>query len=120
MIPNSIDDAGETFPGGTISGDVCWRVASDDVGSLVMIMEESFTLDDARAIFNLEPPWPEGQQKVKSFPEILVYSGCAQLAVDSCGEVEKCRHEPPDDTFLDVTSRDYGYLQTAITLKQSP
>ena len=34
MIPGSIDDAGETFPGGTISGNVCWRVASDDVGSL--------------------------------------------------------------------------------------
>jgi len=51
VIPNSIDDAGETFPGGTISGDVCWRVASDDVGSLVMIMEESFTFDDATGDF---------------------------------------------------------------------
>ena len=53
VVPDPIDDAGEAFPGGTISGNVCWRVASADVGSLVMIMEESFTFDETRVIFRL-------------------------------------------------------------------
>lgn len=55
VIPDAIDDSGETFPGGTIMGNVCWRVSADDVGSLVMIAEESFTLDNERLFFSLTP-----------------------------------------------------------------
>jgi hypothetical protein len=67
-----------------------------------------------------KPPGGEVLLSAKTSPEILVYSGCAQLAVDSCGEVEKCWHEPPVGTFLETTSSDYSYLQTAIALKQGP
>lgn len=55
VIPDPIDDAGETFPGGSISGNVCWSVWSEDVGSLVMIAEETFTFDDTRVLFSLTP-----------------------------------------------------------------
>ncbi|HEX7099466.1 MAG TPA: hypothetical protein VF377_09490 [Acidimicrobiia bacterium] len=55
VIPDPIDEAGETFPGGSISGNVCWNVWSEDVGSLVMIAEESFTFDENRVFFSLTP-----------------------------------------------------------------
>lgn len=53
VIPGDIDDAGETFPGGTITGNICWSVGSEDVASLVMIAEESFTFDETRVFFAL-------------------------------------------------------------------
>ena len=53
VIPDDIDDSGETFPGGTITGNVCWSIQSTDAASLVMIVEESFNFDDIRAFFAL-------------------------------------------------------------------
>ncbi len=54
VIPDNIDDSGETFPGGTITGNVCWSIQSTDAASLVMIVEESFSFgDDTRAFFAL-------------------------------------------------------------------
>ena len=54
VIPDDINDSGETFPGGTITGNVCWSIQSTDAASLVMIVEESFNFeDDARAFFAL-------------------------------------------------------------------
>jgi len=53
VIPDDINDAGETFPGGAVSGNVCWRIRSDDAASLVMIAEESFTLEGTRVFFSL-------------------------------------------------------------------
>ena len=54
VIPDDIDDSGETFPGGTITGNVCWSIQSTDAASLVMIVEESFNFDDdTRAFFAL-------------------------------------------------------------------
>ncbi|MCZ7533807.1 MAG: DUF4352 domain-containing protein [Acidimicrobiia bacterium] len=55
VIADSLFDAGETFPGGTITGNVCWKVRSDDVGSLVMIARESFSLSDDRVYLSLTP-----------------------------------------------------------------
>src|SRR5690606_25256535 len=56
VVPDSLIDAGETFPGGTIEGNVCWKVHSDDLGSLVMIAEESFVVEETRTYFSLTPP----------------------------------------------------------------
>lgn len=53
VIPDSLDDSSETFPGGTIAGNVCWKVKSDDVDSLVMIAEQAFSFDDTRVYFSL-------------------------------------------------------------------
>lgn len=53
VIPDSIDDAGETFPGGVIMGNVCWSVTAEDAAALVMLLEESFSFDDVRAVFSL-------------------------------------------------------------------
>jgi hypothetical protein len=53
VIPDSIDNAGETFPGGTITGNTCWRIDRSDARSLVMIAEESFSLEGSRVFFEL-------------------------------------------------------------------
>jgi DNA helicase-2/ATP-dependent DNA helicase PcrA len=53
VIPDDINDAGETFPGGTICGNVCWSVGAGDVASLAMIAEESFTFEETRVFFAL-------------------------------------------------------------------
>ena len=55
VIPDDIDDSGETFPGGTITGNVCWSIQSTDAASLVMIVEESANFDDTRAFLSLDP-----------------------------------------------------------------
>lgn len=46
VIPNSINDAGETFPGGVITGNVCWAVTASDAASLTMLAQSSFSFDD--------------------------------------------------------------------------
>ncbi len=53
VIPDDINDSGETFPGGTITGNICWNIQSTDAASLVMIVEELFNFDDTRAFFAL-------------------------------------------------------------------
>jgi hypothetical protein len=55
VIPGDINDTGETFPGGTVSGNVCWSIQTTDADSLVMIAEESFTFDETRAFLSLDP-----------------------------------------------------------------
>ena len=55
VIPDAIDDTGETFPGGSVSGNVCWSVSSDDAAGLVMIVEETFTMEDTRSFLSLDP-----------------------------------------------------------------
>ena len=54
-IPDALSDKGETFPGGTITGNECWRIAAADADSLVMIAEESFAFDEPRVLFSLTP-----------------------------------------------------------------
>ncbi len=52
VIPDSIDEAGETFPGGTITGNTCWRIDRSDARSLVMIAEESFSFEGSRVFLS--------------------------------------------------------------------
>lgn len=44
-IPDSIDESGEAFEGGQISGNTCWSVESEEVDSLVMFIEDSMAFD---------------------------------------------------------------------------
>lgn len=54
VIPNSINDAGETFPGGTVTGNVCWAINVSDAPSLTMLAEGSFSFgNDARRALSL-------------------------------------------------------------------
>jgi hypothetical protein len=54
VIPNEISNAGETFPGGTITGNVCWSIESGDAASLTMLADASFSFDsDSRVAFSL-------------------------------------------------------------------
>ena len=46
LIPDAISDEGETFPGGTVSGNECWSIEAGDADSLVLIIESSFAFDD--------------------------------------------------------------------------
>lgn len=54
-IPNAIDDKGETFPGGTLEGNECWRVSAEEAESLVLSIESSFTFDGERHFLSLDP-----------------------------------------------------------------
>ncbi len=53
VIPDDIDYAGEVFPGGTISGNVCWQVAESDLSGLVLIVEDAFSFDGIRVFYRL-------------------------------------------------------------------
>ena len=53
VIPDDIDDAGETFVGGTLEGNVCWEVDSDQMDTLVVFMEPTFAFDDQRWWFEV-------------------------------------------------------------------
>jgi hypothetical protein len=52
VIPNELDDP-EVFPGGVISGNVCWQVRSTDADSLIMF-EDSFLSSSERIYMALE------------------------------------------------------------------
>jgi hypothetical protein len=50
VVPNDIDGAGETFPGGTIAGNVCWAIDVADAGTLAMIAEPTFSFEDSQRV----------------------------------------------------------------------
>ncbi len=54
VIPDSLDDTGETFPGGSVSGNVCVSVESDQVEGATIRIEESLSFDDTRAFYALD------------------------------------------------------------------
>ena len=54
VIPNSLDDTGETFPGGSVSGNVCVSAESDQVEGGTIRIEETFSFDDTRAFYALD------------------------------------------------------------------
>ena len=53
VIPDSLDNTGETYPGGNVSGNVCVSVASDQVDGATIRIEETFSFDDTRAFYAL-------------------------------------------------------------------
>ena len=55
VIPDELDSYTELFTGGQIEGNECWQVASQDVESLVMIVDLG-RFGEARAWFSLQEP----------------------------------------------------------------
>jgi hypothetical protein len=56
VLPDDVDRAGEAFPGGTISGNVCWSIDAADAGTMTMLVEPSFSFDDdVRRFFSMDP-----------------------------------------------------------------
>lgn len=54
VIPSGGMNVGDVFPGGTVTFNVCWQIASDDADSLVMYVDPLFSFDDSeRAWFSL-------------------------------------------------------------------
>jgi hypothetical protein len=54
LIPDPLDDTGETFPGGEISGNVCISVAADQLVGATIRVEELMSFDDTRAFYALD------------------------------------------------------------------
>ena len=54
VIPDSLNDTGETFPGGSVSGNVCFSAASDQIEGGTLRIEELFSFDDTRAFYALD------------------------------------------------------------------
>lgn len=53
VIPDSLQDTGETFPGGEVSGNVCVSVESDQIDGATIRVDDSFSMEDSRAFFAL-------------------------------------------------------------------
>ena len=53
VIPDELDTFSEVFQGGTEVGNLCWQVLTEDVGSLVLIVDNAFSFDDDRAYLAL-------------------------------------------------------------------
>ena len=54
VIPNSLDDTGETYPGGNVSGNVCVSAESSQVEGATIRIEEALSFDDTRAFYALD------------------------------------------------------------------
>lgn len=52
-LPDELDDSAEVFEGGTVSGNICFSVAEEDAGSLVLYAEDFFSFDGVREWFAL-------------------------------------------------------------------
>ena len=53
VIPDDLPDP-ELFTNGTVEGNVCWKVADDDVDSLQMFLDSGFLSDTPRTWFALQ------------------------------------------------------------------
>lgn len=53
VIPNPLDETGETYSGGDVSGNVCVSAPSDQLDGGSIRVEDSFSLDDTRAFYSL-------------------------------------------------------------------
>ena len=45
VVPGEIEVFSEVFPGGTVAGNLCWSVRSEDAGGLVLYAQQAVTLD---------------------------------------------------------------------------
>jgi hypothetical protein len=53
VIPDALDERGETFPGGSVEGNVCVSAASDQLEGGTILVEETFSFEDTRAFYAL-------------------------------------------------------------------
>jgi hypothetical protein len=51
VIPSDISDSGEAFPGGVVSGNVCWSVTPEDAAALQMVLTPTASFDDEDRTF---------------------------------------------------------------------
>lgn len=55
VVPNDLLSVEEVFPGGTVKGNACWSVPVEDISSIVMFAEPTFSFDNERQFFALAP-----------------------------------------------------------------
>lgn len=53
VIPDPLDETGETFPGGDVSGNVCISAESDQLDGGTIRIEEAMSFEDTRAFYGL-------------------------------------------------------------------
>jgi hypothetical protein len=51
VIPDAFDEKGETFPGGSVEGNVCLSVPGDQVDGATILVEDTFSFEDTRVFF---------------------------------------------------------------------
>ena len=51
VFPDPISESGEAFPNGTVSGNECWSVATVEVDSLMLMVEDSSIFDGSSRTF---------------------------------------------------------------------
>ena len=51
VLPDELDVFSEVFPGGTVSGNLCWSVKSEEADNLLLYVQESVSLDEERNFF---------------------------------------------------------------------
>lgn len=47
VIPGELESFAEVFPGGQISGNLCWSIRTDEVADLVMYLQEALSFDES-------------------------------------------------------------------------
>ncbi|SNR52676.1 hypothetical protein SAMN06265360_108186 [Haloechinothrix alba] len=53
VVPDPLDDTGETYPGGDVSGNVCISVPADQLDGGTIRIQETFEFGDTRAFYSL-------------------------------------------------------------------
>ncbi len=53
VIPDELDSYSEVFPGGQLSGNVCWSVRSEEVDDVVMYLEDALSFEVSRLFLAL-------------------------------------------------------------------
>ena len=54
VVPDGLDTFADVFNGGTITGNLCWSVKSEEVDGLVMYVTESLSFDDTMVFLGLK------------------------------------------------------------------
>jgi hypothetical protein len=54
VIPDSLDEKGETYPGGSVEGNVCYSVPADQLDGATIRIEDTFSFEDTRAFYAVD------------------------------------------------------------------
>ncbi|MFO7191115.1 MULTISPECIES: hypothetical protein [Thermocrispum] len=54
VIPKPLDETGETFPGGTVTGNVCISVPTEQLDGATILVEPTFSLREGRTFYALK------------------------------------------------------------------
>ncbi|HWK81109.1 MAG TPA: cupredoxin domain-containing protein [Thermomicrobiales bacterium] len=115
VTPDSAVNLSDVFPGGKVTFNVCWQIATEDADSLVMYVEPLFSFDNERTWFSLDSSG-SGEEPSKDAKATEVETSLQPAAIDAEISTKDIAFAPKEltiaaDTDVTITITNEGVLQ---------